>query len=283
MEYIDLHVHSTASDGSFTPLEVVALAKQRGLKAFALTDHDTIDGLAAAIAAGHELGIEVIPGIEISAQFTGGSMHILGYFIDHHHSFFQERLQVLKQARIARNPRIVEKLNKLGMPVSLEEIQAIARGGQVGRPHIARALLNHGYIRTVQEAFDRFLRNDGPAYEPKFRFPPKEAIALILEAHGIPVLAHPFTLGIATYSLLREQIQHLKLLGLAGLEVHYPEHAPAQQAEYLKIAREFGLLITGGSDFHGANKPEVELGRGAHQRHLTYNLVDDLKDWLQKQ
>lgn len=282
MEYIDLHVHSTASDGSFTPPEVVAIAKQRGLKAIALTDHDTIDGLAAAMATGRELGLEVIPGIEISAQFPGGSMHILGYFIDHQQRFFQERLQILKQARTERNPRILEKLNKLGMAISLAEVQDIARGGQVGRPHIARALLNHGYIRTVQEGFDRFLRNDGPAYEAKFRFPPQEAIALILEAQGIPVLAHPFTLGLTSFSLLREQVRHLQQLGLAGLEVHYPEHSPAQQGDYTRLAQEFGMLITGGSDFHGANKPDVGLGQGAHQRHLTYNLVDDLKDWLQK-
>lgn len=174
MAYIDLHTHSNASDGSFPPREVVRLAKERRLKALALTDHDTIDGLKEALAAGVEYGIEVIPGVEISAKHALGSMHILGYFLDYDHPLFTERLAVLKQARLDRNPQIITKLNALGIPITLAQVEAISGGGQMGRPHIARALYEGGYVRSIQEAFDIYLGNNGNAYVSKFRFPPKK-------------------------------------------------------------------------------------------------------------
>ena len=280
MDYVDLHTHSTASDGSYSPRQVVAMAHERGLKAMALTDHDTVEGVGEAVQTGEQLGIEVIPGIEISAEFPEGTMHILGYFIDYQGSAFNQRLQVLKIARAERNPRIVEKLNQLGLSISWEDILQAAGGGQIGRPHIARALMVKGYVQDQQEAFDHYLRQGGPAYVPKFRLSPAESIALIRQAHGIPVLAHPFTLGLGLEQL-KSQLQTLQELGLVGLEVYYPEHSPTRQADYLKLAKELGLLVTGGSDFHGANKPGIELGRGPHQRHLTYELVLGLKAWLQ--
>ena len=279
MEFIDLHTHSTASDGSFTPAEVVRLAAARGLRAIALTDHDTIDGVAAAVAAGQALSVEVIPGVEISALFPGGSMHVLGYFVDYHNGRLDERLAVLKKARADRNPQIIAKLNALGVKITMAQVEQISGGGQVGRPHIARALLEHGYVRDIQEGFDRYLGNGAPAHVHKFRFPQKEAIAMIRQAQGIPVLAHPFTLGLGSAYALRNQLQDLKKLGLAGIEVYYSEHTPEQEALYLKLARELDMLITGGSDFHGANKPEVDLGRCPCQKHLTYQLVKALKDW----
>ena len=164
MNLIDLHVHSTASDGSYAPAEVVRLAKEAGLKAVALTDHDTIDGLDEALAAGQALGLEVIPGVEISARFAGDSMHIVGLFLEHHDGRLEARLSVLKKARAERNPKIVAKLNSLGLKVSMQDVVRLSGGGQIGRPHIARALLTAGYVRSVQEAFDVYLRNGGPVY-----------------------------------------------------------------------------------------------------------------------
>jgi hypothetical protein len=281
MEFIDLHTHSNASDGSLPPGEVVRLAKQRGLKAIALTDHDTIDGLAEAVAAGREVGVEVIPGVEISARQPGGSMHILGYFLDYQDRLFDQRLAVLKQARKDRNPRIIAKLNALGIPLKMERVERISGRGQMGRPHIARALFEGGYVRTIQEAFDIYLGNQGKAYVSKFRFLPEEAIDMIRAAKGVPVLSHPFTLDLRTREDLRARLLELQGLGLAGIEVFYPEHSPEQTDLYLSLARELGLLITGGSDFHGDNKPEVELGRINCQPKLTYELVEALKAWRQ--
>ncbi len=283
MDYIDLHTHSNASDGSLPPVEVVRLARERGLKALALTDHDTIDGLAEAVAAGDKYGVEVIPGVEISARHPGGSMHILGYFLEYKDPLLAQRLAVLKQARKDRNPQIIAKLNALGIPLTIETVERISGQGQMGRPHIARALYEGGYVRSLQEAFDIYLGNEGKAYVGKFRFPPAEAMDMIREAKGVPVLAHPFTLGLRNPKDLRERLEELKNLGLAGIEVFYPEHSPEQKALYLALARELGLLVTGGSDFHGANKPEVELGRINCQKKLTYDLVEALKAWRREE
>jgi predicted metal-dependent phosphoesterase TrpH len=279
MKYIDLHIHSTASDGSYSPAEVVHQAKEGGLAAIALTDHDTVDGLAEAVTAGEQLGVEVIPGVEISAQFPGGTMHILGLFVNYHNGLLDKRLAVLKQARIDRNPQIIAKLNALGIPVTMARVEGISGGGQVGRPHIARALMEAGYVSSIQQAFDIYLRYGGKAYVSKFRFPPAEALAMIREAQGIPVLAHPFTLGLGSAAALKNLILGLKDLGLAGLEVYYSEHTPEQEAMYLKLAQELDLLITGGSDYHGDNKPEITLGSMPSQEKLSYNLVEALKAW----
>jgi len=283
MAYIDLHTHSTASDGTFPPWEVVRLAKERRLKALALTDHDTIAGLPEAVAAGQEFGIEVIPGVEISAKHPQGSMHILGYFLDYENDRLAQRLAVLQQARKDRNPRIIAKLNQLGIPLTMEQVERISGGGQVGRPHIARALYQSGFVRSLQEAFDIYLGNNGRAYVSKFRFPPDEAIAMIRDARGIPVLAHPFTLGLETSETLRPLLKELMALGLAGIECYYPEHSSGQEGLYLFLARELGLLITGGSDFHGDNKPEVNLGRITCAPLLVYDLVVAMKQWRERE
>jgi 3',5'-nucleoside bisphosphate phosphatase len=282
MTFIDLHTHSNASDGTLPPGELVRLAKERGLRALALTDHDTIDGLARAVAAGQEVGIEVIPGVEISAKHPGGSMHILGYFLDYESEILGQRLAVLKQARKDRNPQIIAKLRDRGIPITMEQVEGISGGGQVGRPHIARALYELGQVRSIQEAFDIYLGNNGIAYVSKFRFPPEEAIAMIRDAGGIAALAHPFTLGLNTAETLRPLLKNLMALGLAGVECYYPEHSPDQEALYLSLARELGLLLTGGSDFHGDNKPEIGLGRINCQARLTYDLVTAMKAWREK-
>jgi 3',5'-nucleoside bisphosphate phosphatase len=283
MELIDLHTHSNASDGTMPPGDLVRLAKERGLKALALTDHDTIDGLPEAVAAGQEYGVEVIPGVEISARYPGGTMHILGYFLDYEDARFARRLAVLKQARKDRNPQIIAKLNALGISLTMAQVERLSGRGQMGRPHIARALVEAGYVRSLQEAFDLYLGNDGKAYVEKFRFPPDEAIEMIREARGVPVLSHPFTLGLNSQASLKALLEELAGLGLGGLEVFYPEHGPRQEALYLSLARELGLLVTGGSDFHGDNKPEVDLGRINCQKKLTYDLVQALKAWRQRE
>ncbi len=283
MAFIDLHTHSNASDGTLPPRDLVRLAKDSGLAAIALTDHDTIDGLAQAVPAGEELGLEVIPGVEISAKYLSGSMHVLGFFLDYGSDLLAQRLAVLKQARKDRNPQIIAKLRDLGIPVTMAEVEAISGGGQVGRPHIARAILEKGRVRSMQEAFDIYLGNNGKAYVSKYRFPPGEAIAMIRDAGGIPVLAHPFTLGLHTAATLKPLLKDLAGLGLAGVECYYPEHSPDQEALYLGIARELGLLITGGSDFHGDNKPDIRLGRINCQPRLTYDLVTAMKQWRDRE
>jgi 3',5'-nucleoside bisphosphate phosphatase len=280
---IDLHTHSTASDGSYSPAEVVRLAKEGGLAAMALTDHDTVDGLPQAVAAGEELGVEIIPGVEISAQFPGGTMHIVGLFVEYQNGVLDQRLAVLKQARMDRNPRIIAKLNGLGIPITMAQVDRISGGGQVGRPHIARALMETGYVQDLQEAFDKYLGWHKPAYVSKFRFPPDQALAMIREARGIPILAHPFTLGLGSAYALKNLVIELKGLGLAGLEVYYSEHTPEQEALYQRLARELDLQISGGSDFHGLNKPEITLGSMPSQDKLTYNLLEALKAWRRRE
>lgn len=277
MSMIDLHVHSTASDGSLTPRQVVAEAKAQGLRALALTDHDTIDGLAEALAAGAEMGVEVIPGIEISAQHKPGSMHILGYFLDHRSPVLATQLQVLKQARADRNPQIIAKLQGLGLDISLAEVQQASGGGQVGRPHIAQVLVSKGYVATFQEAFERYIGNHGPAYVSKFRFPPREAIAMIRAAGGVAGLAHPFTLEYSSTGHLRQILEQLAAWGLGALEVYYPEHSPERQTLYRSLAEELGLVGTGGSDFHGVIKPEIKLGQVGPGQTIGYEVVAELK------
>ena len=283
MQLIDLHVHSNASDGTYAPAEVVRLAKEGGLRALALTDHDTIDGLAEAVAAAPRYGVEVIPGVEVSARFPGGSMHILGLDINFPNGHLNERLAVLKRARAERNPQIIAKLNALGIKITLKEVEKLSGQGQMGRPHIARALMEAGYVRSIQEAFDLYLRYDGQAYVPKFRFPPAEAIAMIREVQGVPVLAHPFTLNLESAAALQNTLEELMALGLAGVEAIYSEHTPEQEALYLRLAGELGLLVTGGSDFHGDNKPEVSLGHMPGQEKLTYERVEALKAWRRRE
>jgi hypothetical protein len=283
MQLIDLHVHSNASDGTYAPAEVVRLAKEGGLRALALTDHDTIDGLAEAVAAAPRYGVEVIPGVEVSARFPGGSMHILGLDINFPNGHLNERLAVLKRARAERNPQIIAKLNALGIKITLKQVEKLSGQGQMGRPHIARALMEAGYVRSIQEAFDLYLRYDGQAYVPKFRFPPAEAIAMIREVQGVPVLAHPFTLNLESAAALKNTLEELMALGLAGVEAIYSDQTPEQEALYLRLAGELGLLVTGGSDFHGDNKPEVSLGHMPGQEKLTYERVEALKAWRRRE
>ena len=277
MGYIDLHLHTTASDGVLSPSEIVRYAKTKGLQAIAITDHDTIEGLEEGISEGERIGFEVIPGIEISAEHSPGSMHILGFFLDIHHLLLNERLAYLQKARAERNPKIVQKLNRLGIDITFDEVLKASGGGQVGRPHFANVLLQKKYVRSFQEAFDRFLKKGASAYVDKLRFTSKEAIHFINEAKGVAVLAHPNTLGMNGYSELEKLILRLVQEGLRGIEVYYPEHSSSEVAQYKTIAERHGLLATGGTDYHGIEKNGLDIGVGRGEMKIPYSMVEDLK------
>ena len=259
MSRVDLHSHSTVSDGSFPPEEVVKMAAEAGLSAMALTDHDNIGGVETALSAGQREGIQVVPGVEISAQIEEGTLHILGYFFDPADRSLREKLAYLQQARAERNPKIAKKLQALGIDIAYEEVQAVAGSAQVGRPHFARVLMDKGIVRDFNEAFDRFLGKDRPAYVDKFRYSPDEAFQMIREAGGVAVIAHPYTLKL-TDEGLREVLVEWLPLGLSGLEVFYPDHSEETIRRYSRMADSLGLIKTGGSDFHGNNKEGSVLG-----------------------
>jgi len=277
MGNIDLHLHTTASDGVMTPSQIVNYAKSKGLLAIAITDHDTIEGLEEGLLEGERIGLEVIPGIEISAEHSPGSMHLLGFFLDIHDPILKERLGYLQRARAERNPRMAEKLNKLGIDITFDEVLKASGGGQVGRPHFAQVLLEKGYVRSFQEAFERFLKKGASAYVEKMRFSAEESIHFISEANGVAVLAHPNTLQVSGYSELENLILRLVKKGLKGIEAYYPEHSALEVAQYKTLAERHGLLVTGGTDYHGIDKNGLDIGVGRGEMKLPYSIVENLK------
>lgn len=277
MRVFDLHLHTTASDGTMSPAELVRYAKEKGLRVIAITDHDTIEGLREGIQEGHKEGVEVIPGVELSADAPTGTMHLLGYYIDPACSELADKLRVLQQARMERNLKMVEKLRGLGIPMELSEVKEAPEHGQIGRPHFAYTMVQKGYAQNIQDAFDRYLGKGRPAYVEKFRFSPEEAMHFIRKAGGITVLAHPFTLNQPQPEDLDALIGELKGKGLDGIEVYYPEHSDGQRRLYRSLAQKYGLVISGGSDFHGLTKDEVDLGESYGDRELTYDLVEAIK------
>jgi len=279
MDRIDLHTHSTHSDGSFPPGKLVELAKEKGLRAIALTDHDTVAGVEEAVSAGKKLGVEVVPGVEISAQFGPGTMHILGYCLHSTHPELTGALKKLQQARAARNPKIIERLQTLGLKITTAEVLDLA-GEQVGRPHIARALVQRGHVSSMDEAFSRYLKKGAVAYVEKFRFSPRQAIGLIRRAGGLASLAHPFTLGIDEPKELSPVAKELQAMGLEGIEVFYPDHSMEMTVLYDDVAKRLGLLPTGGSDFHGDLRNGTDLGGGLQADNLDYALLQALKERL---
>ena len=254
----DLHVHTRASDGDLDPAEIVSQAHYSGLDAVAVTDHDTVTGTVEALEAARGLGIEVIAGVEISAVFEPGTLHILGYFPSYPEGF-EQVLRPLQEARDLRYPRIVGKLRQMGIDVSLDDIQEIAGSAQIGRPHIAKALIRKGFVRDFEDAFSRYLAKGRPAYVDKEKMSFSEAIRAILDHGGVPVLAHPFTLELPKAELL-SFIRELVDCGLQGIEISYPEHTRAQKRLFAEIAREHGLLVTGGTDYHGQGHGGLMIG-----------------------
>lgn len=275
MKYIDLHTHTTASDGSMTPVELVRHAFNKGLAAVAVTDHDTVGGISQALEEGNRLGIEVIAGVEISVDFST-ELHLLGYFLNGHCEPILRTLEELRERREERNPRIVNKLNELGFDITIEEVTGKAGDGNVGRPHIARVMLEKGYVNNIDEAFEKYLGSGRPAYFKKDKLLPREGIAEITRSGGITVLAHPFFIGLA-YGQLDQLVKELAGYGLKGIEAYYSWHTEEQTSSLLRIARKYGLLVTGGSDFHGSFKPDIEIGTGKGTLKVPYSLLAALK------
>ena len=245
---IDLHTHSTASDGLLPPARLVVTAREHGVGTLALTDHDTTAGLDEALADGRRIHVDVIPGVEINTDVDDYEVHILGYYVDYGRPDFQAFLARMRAGRIDRARAMVEKLGGLGARVDWERVQSIAAGASIGRPHIARALVEARRVGTVQEAFERFLGRHAPAYVPRLKVSPEEAVEAIRAAGGAPVLAHP---GWASSGPVIGRVPRLASHGLAGIEAYYPDHTPEMTAFFVEVARRHGLVVTGGTDFHG--------------------------------
>jgi 3',5'-nucleoside bisphosphate phosphatase len=268
--YIDLHTHSTASDGIYAPAELLHRANEVGLRVLALTDHDTTGGLEEAAKAAAALDIDFIPGIEINTDVGGGEVHVLGYFIDHRQSTFQSVLKVLRDARERRGQRMVELLNEQGIHIAWERVREIAQGA-VGRPHVAQALLEAGYVQTIGEAFDTYIGTGCAAYVPRYRLTPDDAVRLIASVNGLPVLAHPADLpGLEE---LRGWLPGLCKAGMVGLETYYGQYTPEQEATLRALADEYHLIPTGGTDFHGPGIHPTPLGG----RYVPHEAVERLK------
>ena len=254
---IDLHVHTSASDGKYAPAELIALAARSGLSLLAITDHDTVSGIAPALEAGRNFpSVKIIPGVEISSHAPGSEVHVLGYFIDYQNSGLLRQLVALGDSRQDRARAIVEKLRGLGLDISLERVQEIAGSGSIGRPHIAQALMEKGYVSSFQEVFTRYIGQGGPAYVDRIKLTPDEAVDLILNCGGLPVLAHPSTINDAESVVAR-----LAARGLVGLEAYYKDCTDDERRDMMRLASRYKLIATGGSDYHGIDEAtEVMLG-----------------------
>ncbi len=257
MGRVDLHIHSTASDGKLTPAEVVQEAAERGLTFIALADHDTIDGIAPALAAAKGFPqLKVIPGVEISTDIPQGEVHMLGYFIDYTDPQLKAALDRFRNSRLGRAQGMVTKLKKLGIAIDWQRVQEIAGGSSIGRPHIAQAMLEKGYITSLKQAFTDYIGRNGPAYVEREKMTPAEAVKLILKAKGLPVLAHPLTAGDPETMTIE-----LKAAGLAGIEAYYDGYTPEEINQLVELSDKHNLIATGGSDYHGLD-PATETAIG---------------------
>lgn len=261
MRAVDLHVHSNKSDGSLTPAALAAYAKEKNLSAFALTDHDTTEGLKEAISAGEALGIRVIPGIEFSTEYKGKDIHIVGLFIDEDSPVFKAHIQEFVDARIQRNIKMCARLKEGGIDITYERLTELFPGSVITRGHYARYLYEQGYVKSMPEAFGRFLGDHCKYFVPREKITPSQAVDLIHQADGIAILAHPLLYGLGK-NALNELTASLKEKGLDGIEAIYCTHTPSDERKVRTLAAKYELLISGGSDFHGGNKPNLELGTG---------------------
>lgn len=299
---IDLHVHSTRSDGTYTPAQLVDYAMEKGLAAFALTDHDTVDGLEEAVSYAEKLRRErsapgavtgerlvpkkenlqalpvpeVIPGIEFSTEYQGQDVHILGYYIDYHQEAFRERLQEFVDSRTLRNQKMCRLLQEAGIHITYGALLSEFPDSVITRAHYAKYLLKHGYINSMKEAFDRYVGDHCPCYVPREKVTPLQAVGLILEADGIPVLAHPILYHMSD-ARLETLTEELKAAGLMGIEAIYSTYRPCDERQIRRLAEKFDLLITGGSDFHGDNKPGLDLGTGYGKLFVPCEILEKLK------
>lgn len=282
MNTVDLHVHSDKSDGSFTPSQLVELAFEKGLSAFALTDHDTTAGVKEAVAAGKEKGIEVIPGIEFSTGYrVGGSsekdIHIVGLFIDEDAPAFQKQIREFVDARILRNRKMCGRLRESGIDISYEKLLEAFPGSVITRGHYSRYLLEHGYVKSLPEAFDRYLGDHTKYFVPREKITPAQAVQLILDVKGVPVLAHPTLYHLGKESLLT-LVRELKEAGLVGIEAIYSTYSVGEERQMRQLAARFDLLPSGGSDFHGKSKPGLEMGTGYGKLMIPEEVLIALKE-----
>lgn len=292
---IDLHVHSTCSDGTYSPTQLVDYAIRKGLAAFALTDHDSIDGLEEAIQYAAKLQAqqisekfcaaapvipEVIPGIELSTEYQGRDIHIVGLYIDYHSQPFLKKLQEFVDSRTNRNYKMCALLRQAGVSVTYEELLAAYPDSVITRAHYAAYLLEKGYVKSRQEAFDRYVGDHAPCYVPREKITPAQAVHLILDAHGTPVLAHPIQ-----YNMNKERleglIRELKEEGLMGIEAIYSTYTAADECQIRALATKYRLFISGGSDFHGANKPGLDLGTGYGKLYIPLDLLQNIRKALE--
>lgn len=280
---IDLHVHSTASDGSFSPTQLVDYAIEKSLSAFALTDHDSVAGLDEAISYAEELRRtrndvpEVIPGIEFSTEYEGKDVHIVGLYIDYHSEVFQKHLENFVHSRDVRNEKMCDLLRQgTGMDISYAKLQETFPGSVITRAHYAKYMLQHGYVKSMAEAFERYIGDNCPYFLPREKVTPSDAIRLILAVGGIPVLAHPVLYGLGRVRL-EQLVCELKDTGLVALEAIYSSYTPSDEREMRGLAQKFELAVSGGSDFHGTNKPGLDLGTGYGHLYIHPEVLDNLK------
>ena len=282
---VDFHMHTTHSDGSYTPTALIQRCAEKGLGCVSVTDHDTLSGLVECGQEARKNGMELVPGVEISAQFEPGTLHILGYFLDPDDSELKEELGGVQRARKERNPQIIEKLRGLGIEISLEEVHKEAAldeelaDRQIGRPHFARVLVKKGYAASLEDAFGRYLSKGRPAYMDKRRLSSARAIQVIRKAGGIASVAHPKQMRLEERELEKE-LARLVGEGLEAIEVYNSCQTAAEHSIYQRLAKHFGLVVTGGSDFHGASKPGVEVGILGENVSLGYEMVDALREKL---
>ena len=280
MNIVDLHVHSNKSDGSFTPSELVDYALAKGLSAFALTDHDTTDGIDEALAAASGKPVEVIPGIEFSTEYEGKDIHIVGLYIDYKSEVFSRQIQAFVDSRTERNRKMCANLQNAGIDISYEKLLAAFPDAVITRAHYAKYLLDHGAVNSMPEAFDKYLGDHTRYFVPREKVTPMQAVKLILDAGGIPVLAHP-TLYHMSDKRLGLLLYRLKGAGLAAMECIYSTYTPSEERQMKQLADKYGLLPSGGSDFHGTTKPKLDLAVGYGNLMVPEEILINLKIWLQ--
>lgn len=277
--FIDLHTHSTESDGTFTPEELIFEAKRVGLRAIALTDHDTLSGIPKAKALASSCGIEFISGVELSTSYFGKEVHIVGLFLDEKNALLCQKLEEFQHSREERNQKMVEALQKEGLSITMEDLKKENPDCVITRGNIARYLLNHGEISSMNEAFRKYIGDGCKCYVGRFKITPAEAIAIIKNAGGLSILAHPLLYNLRSKDL-KQLVLSLKEAGLDGIEAIYSTYTKGDEEQVKQLAKNYGLLISGGSDFHGDNKPHIQLGTGTGKLYVPYQILDEMKQQI---
>jgi len=274
---VDLHTHTTESDGSFTPEELMLEAKRVGLSAIAITDHDSISGIKKAAPLAEELGIELIPGVELSTDYNGKEVHVVGLYVNVEDEYFLTKIKEFKENRDSRNAIMVENLQKEGFAITMEELTAENPDCVITRANIARFLYEHGMIPTIQTAFEKYIGDNCKCYVNRFKITPMDGVRLIKKAGGTAILAHPLLYHMSD-STLQKMVDEMKEAGLDGIEAIYCTYTPAEERQMKQFAKENGLLISGGSDFHGTTKPKLELGTGYGKLYIPYEVLETIKN-----